>query len=156
MVSMSREERRHHSRTSGCTATLWKVMPLYQQNQQGHSCPEEPHKTKNTSRGSATRRIAEDVNTTKPESLGQHRSGQCRAKIGEEPAKSEEGQARLENAKERMGHWLAKEVEGEIAENVKKNEDEKTAENIEGNAGETEVIADEKVSRKSLASQDNR
>ena len=46
----------------------------------------------------------------------------------------EEGQARLGKAKDRMDHLVAKEGEGEIAENVK-NEDETTAENIEGNAG---------------------
>ena len=51
----------------------------------------------------------------------------------------------MAKAKDRMDHWVAKEGEGDLAENEKKNEDEKTAENIEGNAVEKDIIADEKM-----------
>ena len=44
-------------------------------------------------------------------------------------AKPEEGHARVGKSKDRTDHWVAKEGKGEIAENVK-NEEEKTAENI--------------------------
>ena len=76
-------------------------------------------------------------------------------------AKSEDGLARLGKAKDRMEHWVAKEGEGEIAEIEKKNEDKKTAENIEGNAVETEIMPTRRWTgnvrdRKSLTSRDRR
>ena len=43
----------------------------------------------------------------------QNNSGQCKARIEEELAKTEGGQARLGKAKDRIDHWVARERERE-------------------------------------------